>query len=61
MKTKIIELNVNGDPYGRGYTGSESVDNGKTWYYRGDVGAMPRSWWRNYCRKNNIILREFRR
>lgn len=57
---KIIELSVNGDPYGKGYTGSESTDGGQTWYYRGDVGAMPRSWWRNYCRKNKIVLREIR-
>jgi hypothetical protein len=56
----IIELSVNGDPYGSGFTGSQSEDGGKSWFYRGDVNQMPRWWWRNYCRRNNIILREVR-
>jgi hypothetical protein len=56
----IIELQHNGDPYGSGFTGSESTDGGESWFYRGDVGAMPRWWWRNYCRRTNKILREVR-
>lgn len=58
---KIIELNYNGDPYGKGFTGSESSDGGKTWFYRGDIGAAPRSYWRNYCRKFSITLVEPRK
>jgi hypothetical protein len=54
---KIISISVNGDPYGRGFVGSESDDNGKTWYYRGDIGAAPRRYWRMIARKYNAILR----
>jgi hypothetical protein len=57
---KIIELSYNGDPYGRGFTASESSDGGLTWFYRGDIGSAPRSYWRNHCRKFKIILREQR-
>jgi len=57
---KIIELQHNGDPYGRGFVGSESPDNGNSWFYRGDIGAQSRAWWRYYCWKNNYILREYR-
>lgn len=46
------------DPFGSGFTGRESKDNGATWYYRGDIGARPRQWWRDYCRRNRIVLRE---
>src|SRR3990167_10826800 len=53
----IIEIQPNGDPYGSGFTGIESTDNGQSWFYRGDIGARPRWWWRNYCRRENIILR----
>ena len=53
----IIEIQVNGDPYGRGYVGSQSDDNGHSWYYRGDIGAQTRQYWRNYCRRKNYILR----
>jgi hypothetical protein len=59
MKT-IIELSHNGDPYGKGFWGSQSDDGGKSWVFRGDVGAMPRQWWRWYARKNNFTLREVR-
>jgi len=54
---KIIEITQNGDPCESGFTGSESEDGGKTWFYCGDIGARPRWYWRNYCRKNNITLR----
>ena len=53
----IIEIQPTGDPYGRGFTGSQSDDNGHSWYYRGDIGAQTREFWRYYCRKNNYILR----
>ena len=53
----IIEIHPNGDPYGKGFVGSESTDNGLTWFYRGDIGARPRDWWRFYARKEGAILR----
>jgi hypothetical protein len=56
----ILELSENGDPFGSGYTASESTDGGVTWYYRGDIGARPRSFWRDYARRNGKILREVR-
>lgn len=54
---RIIEIQMNGDPYGSGFVGSESTDGGKSWFYRGDVGARSREWWRNYCRRENCTLR----
>lgn len=54
----ILWLEHNGDPYGSGFTASESTDGGESWFYRGDVGAMPRAWWRNYARRNGHTLRE---
>ena len=57
---KIIELQHNGDPYERGFAGSESPDNGNSWFCRGDIGAQSRAWWRYYCRKNNYVLREYK-
>lgn len=59
-KQAIVELSPNGDPYGRGYTGTYTLDGGKTWFYRGDIGAQPRRWWRQYCRRNGYTLRECR-
>lgn len=53
----IIEITQNGDPFGSGFVGSETGDGGRSWFYRGDIGAMPRRFWRNYCRKNKITLR----
>ena len=58
MSKMIIEIHPNGDPFGRGFTGSQSDDGGLSWYYRGDIGAMPRRWWRAYCRLNYYTLRE---
>jgi len=58
LKAKpIIEIKLNGDPYGAGYTGSQSDDGGRSWYYRGDVGAQYRRWWRAYCQNQGYILR----
>jgi len=54
----ILELSHNGDPYGTGFVASESTDGGETWFYRGDIGAMPRSKWRHYARQHRYILRE---
>jgi len=53
----IIEIQTNGDPYGNGFVASHSCDNGHSWVYRGDIGARSREFWRNYCRKNDYILR----
>jgi hypothetical protein len=57
MKNNIISIQTNGDPYGRGYVGSQTTDGGESWFYRGDVGAQSRAWWRNYCRRNGYVLR----
>lgn len=57
----IIELRPNGDPYGRGFVGSESRDGGITWVYRGDAGARSREWWRREARALSAVLREVRR
>lgn len=54
----ILALAHNGDPYGSGFTASESTDGGRSWVYRGDIGARPRSFWRRYARKGRYILRE---
>lgn len=57
MKT-ILQLEYNGDPFGRGFIAHETRDNGESWFYRGDIGARPRSWWRDYARRNRFTLRE---
>jgi hypothetical protein len=58
MKPKpILLLSVNGDPHGRGYVASESTDGGDSWFYRGDLGARSRAWWRAYARANDYTLR----
>jgi hypothetical protein len=54
----ILELSQNGDPYGTGFTASESKDGGQSWFYRGDIGAQTRAFWRRYARRNGHILRE---
>ena len=54
----ILELRPNGDPYGFGFEASESQDGGESWFYRGDIGSMPRSFWRSYARRHGYILRE---
>ena len=57
----IIEISINGDPYGSGFVGTEYKDEAECetgiGVYRGDVGARPREWWRDYCRRNGYILR----
>jgi hypothetical protein len=53
----IISIQINGDPYGGGFVGSESKDGGTNWFYRGDVGARSREFWRTYCRRNGYTLR----
>ena len=60
MAKDIIEIRHNGDPYGCGFVGSMSTDNGDSWTYRGDIGAQSRQWWRAYCRRNGYTLREER-
>jgi hypothetical protein len=57
---KILELQHNGDPYGRGFVANESTDGGATWYYRGDLGPQSRAFWRAYARRNRYTLREVR-
>lgn len=54
----ILELTPNGDPYGSGYTASHSSDGGESWFYRGDIGAKPRWWWRRFAFQNGYTLRE---
>jgi hypothetical protein len=54
----IIELQHNGDPYGRGFTASESHDGGASWFFRGDAGARTRAWWRHEARQIGAVLRE---
>jgi hypothetical protein len=56
----IIELQHNGDPYGRGFVGSESRDGGASWIFRGDAGARSRAWWRQEARQMNAVLKEVR-
>lgn len=57
----LIELSPNGDPFGRGFTGSHTVDEDESsWVYWGDIGAQSRDWWRTYCYRNDITLREWR-
>jgi hypothetical protein len=53
----IIDIYMNGDPYGAGFEGSQSDDGGHSWYFRGDIGAKSREWWRTYARQINAILR----
>lgn len=53
----IIAIRPNGDPFGNGYEGIQSEDGGDSWFYRGDIGARPRAWWRAYARRENAILR----
>ena len=53
----IIEIRPNGDPFGSGFVGCQSVDGGESWTYRGDIGARPRDWWRAYARREGAILR----
>lgn len=58
---RIIEIQVNGDPYGGGYVGTEYANKAEyatgIGVHRGDLGAMGREDWRIYCRANLFILR----
>lgn len=54
----IILLQTNGDPYGSGFVGSQSDDGGHSWYYRGDLGARARWWWRKYCQDFGYAMME---
>lgn len=56
-KRDIIEIYPNGDPFGRGYQGSQSTDGGQSWFFCGDISPMSREAWRRYCRREGIILR----
>lgn len=53
----VIEIQPNGDPFGGGWTASETTDGGKTWFYRGDAGARSREWWRREARRSGATLR----
>ena len=53
----IIAIKPTGDPYGRGWEGSQSTDGGQTWFYRGDIGRQSRQWWRAYARREGASLR----
>lgn len=56
---RYIALSHNGDPYGRGFTGTmlETRD-ATTGIYRGDIGARSRAWWRRYARLERYTLIE---
>ena len=56
-RINIIEIQENGDPFGIGFVGTQTDNGGQTWWYRGDIGAKSRRWWREYTKKNDIILR----
>jgi hypothetical protein len=56
----ILQLAHNGDPYGGGFTATQSDTDGVSWFYRGDIGPMPRSFWRRYARLHGYTLREVR-
>lgn len=59
--SKYLQLEHNGDPYGSGFTATELNHREDTiGIYRGDIGAMPRSWWRAYARRNGYVLIESR-
>lgn len=45
---------------GGGFTASESRDGGKSWFFRGDVGAQSRAAWRRLARREGLVLREVR-
>ena len=56
-RINIIEIQENGDLFGKGYTGTQTDNRGGIWWYRGDIGAKSRRWWREYAKKNDIVLR----
>ena len=56
-KKQIIEIRPNGDPYGKGFTALQSDNGGDSWYFRGDIGAKPRQWWRDYARRIGAVRR----
>lgn len=53
----IVEIYPTGDPFGRGFEASQSVDGGKSWVYRGDLGRQSREFWRTYCQTKGYTLR----
>jgi len=59
MKKKIIEIYPNGDPFGRGFCGTEYKDQKEydsgIGVFRGDIGPRPRSFWRSYCAGKYIL------
>lgn len=58
---RYIHLSHNGDSFGTGFVGMETENrHDTTGFYRGDIGARSRQWWRNYCRRNNFKLVEVR-
>lgn len=54
----VLTLVPNGDPFGTGYVAYESVKSVGRDYYRGDLGARTRNYWREVARRSNAILRE---
>lgn len=57
----IIEIRINGDPYGSGFVGTQYKDQAEydtgIGIYCGDIGARSRQFWRDYCAKWDCILR----
>ena len=58
---QYIVLSRNGDPFGRGFTGTlmhkPDSDDG---IYCGHIGARSRAWWRSYARSKGYKLIECR-
>ena len=61
MPREIIEISLNGDPYGSGFMGVHFMSQAEyetgIGIYHGDIGAKPRQWWRDFCRVYGYILR----
>jgi len=49
----VIEIDRN---HG-GFTGTETIDGGGSWFYCGNVGAVSRNAWRTIARHRGAILR----
>ena len=58
---QYIVLSHNGDPFGRGFTGTlmHKLDD-DSGIYCGNIGAQSRAWWRSYARSKGYKLVECR-
>jgi len=54
-----ISIQRNGDPYGRGFTGTRQAGrHARFGIYCGNIGAQSRAWWRRYARTHGYKLIE---